>query len=271
MTQITATVSSSPITASVSGSGSIAASVGSSAISATAGGGIGPQGIQGIQGVAGAAGATGQQGPAGSNAAATTDAAVLTSGTLDDARLSSNVPLLTNLTQYLSQPSTAIETFSRSHLAFNGAALVSGQVVFVFFTPLVTTTVSQITMSVVATAASGLSLARMGLFTFDESTATLVARTASDTTLFTATRTVYTRAFNTTGGFPATYTLNAGTRYGVGVIAIGTTMPTLSGTVPPFEIATLAPKLSAVRSLQSDLGTVGSLAAASQVPYARLS
>ena len=228
-------------------------------------------GPQGIPGVAGAAGATGPQGPAGSNASATTDAAALTSGTLPDARLSSNVPLLTNLTQYLSQPSTAIETFSRSHLAFSGLALVSGQLVFVFFTPLMTTTVSQIAMSVVSTAASGLSLARMGLFTFDESTATLVARTASDTTLFTATRTVYTRSFNTTGGYPATYTLNAGTRYGVGVIAVGTTMPQLSGTTPPFEIATLAPKLSAARSSQPDLGTVGSLGTTSAVPYARLS
>lgn len=53
MTQITATVSSSPITASVSGSGNIAASVGSSAISATAGGGIGPQGPQGVAGPTG--------------------------------------------------------------------------------------------------------------------------------------------------------------------------------------------------------------------------
>lgn len=195
----------------------------------------------------------------------------ITQGTLADARLSSNVPLLTNLTQWVGQPSTAIDTFPRSNLVFGGAALVSGQVIFGFFTPLVTTTVSQISMSVVATAASGLSLARMGLFTFDESTATLVARTASDTTLFTATRTVYTRSFNTTGGYPATYTLNAGTRYGVGVIAVGTTMPTLSGTTPPFEIATLAPKLSAARTGQSDLGTLGSLGTTSAVPYARFS
>ena len=195
----------------------------------------------------------------------------ISAGTLPDARLSSNVPLLANLAGWASQPSTAIETFPRSSLAFSGPALVSGQVMFGFFTPLVTTTVSQISMSVVSTAASGLSLARMGLFTFDESTATLVARTASDTTLFTATRTVYTRAFNTTGGYPSTYTLTAGTRYGVGVIAVGTTMPTLSGTAPPFEIATLAPKISAARSSQSDLGTVGSLGSTSAVPYARLS
>jgi hypothetical protein len=114
-------------------------------------------------------------------------------------------------------------------------------------------------------------LARMGLFTFNETTATLVARTASDTTLFTQTRTVYTRSFDSSGGFPATYTLTAGTRYGVGVIAVGTTMPLLSGTTPPFELATLSPRLSAARTGQSDLATIGSLGTTSAVPYARLS
>ena len=203
--------------------------------------------------------------------AATTSASDLTSGTLSDARLSSNVSRLDNLIAWTGQSSTVIETFPRSHLVFSGPVLVSGQVVFVFFTPLVTTTVSQISMSVVSTAASGLTLARMGLFTFNETTATLVARTASDTTLFTQTRTVYTRSFDSSGGFPATYTLTAGTRYGVGVIAVGTTMPLLSGTTPPFELATLSPRLSAARTGQSDLATIGSLGTTSAVPYARLS
>jgi hypothetical protein len=204
--------------------------------------------------------------------ALTLAASQIGSGTLADARLSSNVPRLENLASWASQPSTAIETFPRSHLVFSGSLLVSGQVIFVFFTPLVTTTVSQISMGVVSTAASGLTLARMGLFTFNESTATLVARTASDTTLFTATRTIYTRSFDSSsGGFPATYTLTAGTRYGVGVIAVGTTMPLLSGTTPPFEIASLPPKLSAARSGQSDLATFGSLGTTSAIPYARLS
>ena len=204
--------------------------------------------------------------------ALTLAASQIVDGTLADARLSSNVPRLENLASWASQPSTAIETFPRSHLVFSGSLLVSGQVIFVFFTPLVTTTVSQISMGVVSTAASGLTLARMGLFTFNESTATLVARTASDTTLFTQTRTVYTRSFDSSsGGFPATYTLTAGTRYGVGVIAVGATMPLLSGTTPPFEIASLPPKLSAARSGQSDLGTIGSLGTTSAIPYARLS
>jgi hypothetical protein len=112
----------------------------------------------------------------------------------------------------------------------------------------------------------------MGLFTFDESTATLVARCASDTTLFTSTRTIWTRALDSSsGGFPATYTLQAGVRYGVGVICVGTTMPLLSGTTPAFETAVLPPRLSSVRSAQSDLVTVGSLGSSSSVLYARFS
>jgi hypothetical protein len=73
MSQITATVSSQPIAATVSGSGVIAASVGSSTFTATASGGIGPQGPQGVSG--------------GGGGAATTDASLLSSGTLAQARL----------------------------------------------------------------------------------------------------------------------------------------------------------------------------------------
>lgn len=65
----------------------------------------GPQGPQGEAGATGPQGATGPagpqgpqgpQGPAGSSAGATTDASLLTTGTLADARLSANVPLLVN-------------------------------------------------------------------------------------------------------------------------------------------------------------------------------
>jgi hypothetical protein len=67
-------------------------------------GATGAQGIQGIQGIqgpagpAGPAGATGATGPAGSNATATTDASALVSGTLPDARLSSNIARTSDIT-----------------------------------------------------------------------------------------------------------------------------------------------------------------------------
>jgi hypothetical protein len=207
---------------------------------------------------------------AGSDAL-TLAASQIGSGTLADARLSGNVPLLPGMMLPWGQSSTFVETVFRPQLAFNGLTLVSGAISFQFFTPLFSITVSQIAMNCGSTAASGLTLARMGLFTFDETTATLVARTASDTTLFTSTRTQYTRSFSTVGGFPSSYTLQAGVRYGVGVICVGTTMPLIWGATPPFEILTLTPRLSASRSGQSDLGTASSLGTSSSILYARLS
>ncbi len=205
---------------------------------------------------------------------ATSGSAADLSGTLADAQLSANVPLLPGLTMAWSQPSTLIETVPRSQLTFSGLTLVSGQISFAFFTPLFSLTVSQIAMATMSTAASGLTLARMGLYTFDESTATLVARTASDTGLFATTRTHFTRSLDSSGGFSATYTLHAGVRYGVGVICVGTTMPIISGATPPFETASLSPRLSSTRGSQTDLaGTIsaGVMGTSSSLMYARLS
>lgn len=195
----------------------------------------------------------------------------ITSGTLDDARLSGNVVTNATFLSRLSMPTTAVETFPRMAISF--LVVTSGNVLYSFFTPLTTLTVSQVTMLSGATAASGLTLARMGLVTFDEATgtATLVAQTASDTTLFTSTRTAFTRSFSTAGGFPATYTLNAGTRYGVALLCVGTTMPTIQGNSGIAEMSALTPRLSAIRTSQSDLSTVTVSSAQSQVLYARFS
>ena len=205
--------------------------------------------------------------------ALTLAASQITSGTIADARLSANVPLLPGMMFAWGQSSSFVETVFRPQLAFSGLTLTSGAVTFSFFTPLFSLSVSQIAMNCGSTAASGLTLARMGLYTFDESTATLVAQTASDTTLFTTTRTQYARSFSTAGGggFPSSYTLQAGVRYGVGVICVGTTMPLIWGATPPFEVLTLTPRLSAVRTSQSDLGTVSSFGTSSSILYARLS
>jgi hypothetical protein len=168
-------------------------------------------------------------------------------------------------------PTTAVETFPRMAVSF--LVMTSGGALHSFFTPLTTVTVSQITMLSGATAAAGLTLARMGLFTYDESTgtATLVARCASDTTLFTATRTAYTRSFDTAGSFPSSYQLVAGTRYGIALLCVGTTMPTIQGNSGLAEMSALSPRLSAIRTSQSDLSTGTATNAQSQVLYARLS
>ncbi len=211
--------------------------------------------------------------PSGSYAASshTHTASDLISGTLADARLSGNVVTNETFLSRLSMPTTAVETFPRMAISF--LVITSGNVLYSFFTPLTTMTVSQVTMLSGATAASGLTLARMGLVTYDDvtGTATLVARTASDTTLFTATRTTYTRSFDTSGGFPATYTIQAGTRYGVALLCVGTTMPTIQGNAGLAEMSALTPRLTAIRTAQSDLSTVTVSSAQSQILYARFS
>jgi hypothetical protein len=76
-------------------------------------------------------------------------------------------------------------------------------------------------------AASVPTLIRFGIYTRSGTTFTLVARTASDTTIFNAASTKFTRALDTTGGYPATYTMIAGTEYFLSVIQVASTPATL--------------------------------------------
>jgi hypothetical protein len=144
-----------------------------------------------------------------------------------------------------------------------------------FFTPVTTITVSQIAMSnSTGAVAAGLTLARMGIYTYptEGGTATLVARTASDTSLFAATNTTYTRSLDTAGGYPSTYTLNAGTRYGVAYICVGTTQPQLIGRTVLTAVGVLPPRLSGGSTTGlSDLPASFTPNQNSQAPFARLS
>jgi len=232
----------------------------------------GATGSVGPQGPAGATGSVGPQGPAGNSASATTSASDLTSGTLDDARLSSAVALHSQINTTLGQASGVIDAVSRVNCGY-GVTAVAGQALLSFFTPTATITVSQIAMCTYTTAAAGLTLARMGIYTYTEGgSATLVARTASDTTLFAATNTTFTRSLDTAGGYPSSYTLNAGTRYGVAYICVGTTQPQLVGRVVFTAAAALSPRVSGSSSTSlSDLPTSFTPNANSQAPYARLS
>ena len=103
---------------------------------------------------------------------------------------------------------------------------VSGTLTHTRLIPHKNFTVSNIAVSAAATASSGLTLCRFGIYTRSGTTFTLVARTASDTTIFNTVNTKYTRALDTTGGYPATYAMTAGTEYWVSVIQVGTTMAT---------------------------------------------
>jgi hypothetical protein len=132
----------------------------------------------------------------------------------------------------------------------------AGNAAWTYFTPLKTITVSQVAMRTQTTAGATLTLARMGLYTVaSNSDITLVARTANDTTLFTANNTIYTRSFDTTGGYPSTYELVAGQRYAFGFLVTGTTMPSFSGANIQGSIAALSPKIVSARASQTDLPT----------------
>lgn len=182
-------------------------------------------------------------------------ASQITSGTLADARLSSSVASYASVSAYLNSLSGVCDVYPRGEAASNTIQPASGTVFFTFFTPFVSFTASSITIVSGSVAASGLTLSRMGLYTFDENTATLVARCASDTSLFAATNTAYQRSLNTTGGYPSTYTLNAGTRYGIGVICVGTTINAFSGRLGLIGINGLTPRTNGSLGGQSDLPT----------------
>jgi hypothetical protein len=143
----------------------------------------------------------------------------------------------------------------------NGNALITaGTAYFTYFTPLTTTTVGNISVSSAGTISTGATLIRFGLYTVNEGSGAiaLVARTASDTTIFSAINTLYTRAFSTTGGYPATYTLQQGTRYALGIIVVGGSPGNayLAGSgLIPVSMVSLTPIIRSFTSAQSDLPT----------------
>jgi hypothetical protein len=186
------------------------------------------------------------------------NASYLTTGTLPDARLSSGIPTWTSLNKFLNFPTAGIDIYPRGECTNVAILQLANIVSFTFFTAPITAIVSSITAATGATAGSGLTLARMGLYTFDETTVTLVARTANDTTLFTAAQTLYTRSFDTAGGYPANYTLTAGSRYGVGILSVGTTLPNYSAKSVSVAISNMTPRTCAGLSGQSDLPTTNS-------------
>ena len=176
----------------------------------------------------------------------------LTEGTLPDARLSSSVLLASSLAQSQQQTTAFFDLFDR-RLVNTTQNLTSGGIYWSFFTAAWTATVTQISMAS-GGSATALSLARMGLYTADASgNATLVARTASDTTLFTSAA-IFTRSFATAGGYPASYTLTAGSRYAVAMMLVSGGNPgVMRAAACPADVAVLTPRAQGVRTGNSDL------------------
>jgi hypothetical protein len=149
----------------------------------------------------------------------------------------------------------------------------SGTAFFSFFTPAYSLSVSSISYATASTPASGLTLARFGLYSWDGTTLTLLARSASDTSLFAASTTIYQRNFDTAGGFPSSYTLVAGTRYAVGVLLVGTTVGNLLAYTTPNTLCALNPRTQIIKASLTDLPTTAnSFSGTSDAfPWARLS
>lgn len=111
-------------------------------------------------------------------------------------------------------------------------------------TDLVAATVSLVVND---TAASGLTLAKVGLYAVDDAwDLTLLGSTANTTSTFSSTFTTYPLSLS------APAQLNAGGIYAVGAVMAGTTMPHLSGTFSA-DAANLWPRLCSKLSGQTDL------------------
>jgi hypothetical protein len=180
-------------------------------------------------------------------------------------------------------PSATLDTVTRL-IAMGFRALANGTIVFGGFVPNANFTVSNITTvshtsPATASDVGGTTVRRMGLYTYNSTSGafTLVARTASDSTLWTTASTAYTRALATTGGYPSTYELVAGTIYAVGCIAYNT-----GGTYGSPQLASslavsnggmtgLLPYYTLLSSSNTDLAASGTASLSTQAAvFARL-
>jgi hypothetical protein len=154
-----------------------------------------------------------------------------------------------------------IETMPRITTLQNSGLLTNGVVYLTYFVPLTTATISSISMGcgVGGTDSGGTTVRRFGIYTVTGTrTYSLVARVASDATIGNTSNTVYTRNLDTTGGYPSTYTLDAGTTYVLAVIAYNTggtyTSPQfVSSSTGQSSIAILASRMTDALSAQTDL------------------
>jgi hypothetical protein len=110
-----------------------------------------------------------------------------------------------------------------------------------------------------ATAATTPTLVRMGIYSLSGSsaagaTATLVARTASSTTMFTTAWAYYSAALDPAGGYPSSYTFVPGKTYATALLVVGgTTDPVYYGVPNWGNNSALEPILTNNFSSQTDL------------------
>jgi hypothetical protein len=123
--------------------------------------------------------------------------------------------------QFWSYPD-AEETVPR-FVCYDDEGMPPGEVDCHLLIPRTSRRVSTLTTASRSIAGIGMTLCRMGLYEEDPDTGdlTLLGRTADDPTLWSATATVYARALDTAGGYPASVVLRAGRLYRFATIAVG--------------------------------------------------
>jgi hypothetical protein len=229
----------------------------------TGAGATGPTGATGSAGTPG--GPTGPTGPTGAGATGPTGpiALVQQNGTPSETNvlwIDTDEPSLSTVSQasfrgYEHQSTTSLDIPSRTDI--NATTAISTNITyFSFFTATEALTVSNISFSSGSSPASGVTLVRFGLYTFDGTTATLVARTNNDSSRFTVANTIYTGALDSTGGFPTSYNLVAGTRYAVAVVVVASTPPQLAAVAfgaASTALMALSPRVVGYASSTSDL------------------
>ena len=236
---------------------------GASVTGPTGAGATGPTGPTGAAGTPG--GPTGPTGPTGAGATGPTGpiALVQQNGTPSETNvlwIDTDEPSLSTVTQasfrgYEHNSTTSLDIPTRTDLNAT-TALTTNITYFSFFTATEALTVSNISFSSGSTPASGVSLVRFGLYTFDGTTATLVARTNNDSSRFTVANTIYTGALDSTGGFPTSYNLIAGNRYAVAVVVVASTTPQLAAVnfgAASTAIMALSPRVVGYAGSTSDL------------------
>lgn len=144
--------------------------------------------------------------------------------------------------------STGEETIPRI-VSTGNPQLTSGRLTLTYFTARRTETIGQVRTATRNVATATPTLCRIGIYLVAPSgDLTLIASTANDTTMWSATFSGYTRSLT------ASWVKQAGRRYAIGVLAVAATGPQLSGVFPVTAAEdAAAPRINGSVDSQTDL------------------
>ena len=172
-------------------------------------------------------------------------------------------------------PAATFDLFDRNSGYFTSTgAVTNGSIFFSIFVPRSSLTFTTMTIACAngGTDVGGTTRRAMGLFTVSGRSYTCVARTASDATIGNTANTLYARTLDTSGGFPSSYTINAGSTYAIGFFAYNTggtyNGPSIvCGNSNQSIVSTLSPRTNDAITSQTDLPALnGSVTGTTNTP-----